>query len=72
MKKVSARDAKELKEGESEKKWEKPPGGVLFTNADRRYAGRLYDKQGGDNMVTMDRVKEVIAFNVKLENESTQ
>ena len=47
-----------LKEGESEKKWEKPPGGVLFTKADSRYVGRLNDKQGGDIIVPIERVKE--------------
>ena len=60
-----------MKEGESKKEWEKPLCGVLFTNSDPRYAGRLDDKQGGDIIVTMNRVKEVFAFNAKLENEST-
>jgi hypothetical protein len=31
---------------------------VIFTNADPRYAGSLYDKQGGDTIVTMERVRE--------------
>ena len=35
-----------LKEGKSGKKWGKPLDGVLFTNADPKYAGRLDDKQG--------------------------
>ena len=38
-----------------------------------RYAGRLDDKQGGDTIVTMERVREAIAFkfNVELADEST-
>jgi len=36
---------------------------MIFTNADPRYAGRLDDKQGGDTIVTMERVREAIAFN---------
>jgi len=36
--------------------------GMIFTNADPRYAGRLNDKQGGDTILTMERVKEAIAF----------
>jgi len=44
---------------------------MIFTNADPRYAGRLDDKQGGDTIVTMERVREAIAFNVELTDEST-
>jgi len=44
---------------------------MIFTNADARYAGRFDDKQGGDTIVTMARVREVIAFNAELANEST-
>ena len=36
-----------------------------------RYAGRSDDKQGGDTIVTMERVIEAIAFNVELVDEST-
>ena len=43
---------------------------MIFTNADPRYAGRLDDKQGGDTVVTMERVREVIPFNVELADES--
>jgi len=43
------------KEGESGKKWEEPLGGILFTNADPRYAGRLNNKRGSDIIVTMDK-----------------
>jgi len=38
---------------------------MIFTNADPKYAGRLDDKQGGDIIVTMERVREAIAFNVE-------
>jgi hypothetical protein len=38
---------------------------MLFTNSDPRYAGTLDDKQGGDTIVTMERVKEAIAFNAE-------
>jgi len=44
---------------------------MIFTNADLRYAGRLDDKQGGDTIVTMERVGEAIAFNAELADEST-
>jgi len=45
--------------------------GMIFTNADPRYAGRLDDKQGGDTIETMERVREAIAFNAELADEST-
>ena len=44
--------------------------GMIFTNADPRYAGRLEDKQGGDTIVTMERFREAIAFNAELADES--
>jgi len=44
---------------------------MIFTDADPRYAGRLDDKQGGDTIVTMERVREANALNVKLADEST-
>jgi len=50
---------------------QQPLNGMIFTNADPRYAGRLDDKQGGDTIVIMERVGEAIAFNVKLADEST-
>jgi len=52
-------------------KTQQPLIGMMFTNVDLRYAGRLDDKQGGDTTVTMDRVSEAIAFNVELADEST-
>jgi len=44
---------------------------MIFTNADPRYAGRLDDKQGGDTIVTMERVREAIAFNAEFADESS-
>ena len=41
--------------------------GMIFTHADPRYADRLDDKQGGD----MERVREAIALNAELADEST-
>jgi len=37
--------------------------GMIFTNPDLRYAGRLDDKQGGNTIATMERVRQAIAFN---------
>jgi len=45
--------------------------GMIFTNADPKYACRLDNKQGGDTIVTMERVREAIAFNAELADEST-
>jgi len=50
---------------------QQPLIGMIFTNADLRYAGRLDDRQGGDTIVTMERVREAIAFNAELADEST-
>jgi len=44
---------------------------MIFTNADPRYVGRLDDKQGGDTIVTMERVREAITFNAELVDKST-
>ena len=44
---------------------------MIFTNADPRYVGKLDDKQGGDTVLTMERVREAIAFNAELADEST-
>ena len=49
---------------------QQPLIGMIFTNADPRYAGRLDDRQGGDTIVTMERVREAIAFNAELEDKS--
>jgi len=50
---------------------QQPLIGMIFTNADPKYAGRLDDKQGGDTIVPMERVREAIAFNPELADEST-
>jgi len=50
---------------------QQPLLGMVFTNADPRYAGRLDDKQGSDTIVTMERVREAIAFHSELADEST-
>jgi len=50
---------------------QRPLIGMIFTNADPRYAGRFDDKRGGDTIVTMMRVREVTAFNAELADEST-
>jgi len=44
---------------------------MIFTNADPRYAGRFDDRQGGDTIVTMERIGEAIAFKSELADEST-
>jgi len=48
---------------------QQPLIGMIFTNADPRYAGRLDDKQSGDD-VMMESVRKAIAFNAKLADES--
>jgi len=50
---------------------QQPLIGMIFTNADPRYAGRLYHKQGGDTIVTMERSREAITFNAEFADEST-
>jgi len=50
---------------------QQPLIGMIFTNADPRYAGRLDNKQGSDTIVTMNRVREAIAFNAELADESS-
>ena len=50
---------------------QQPLIGMIFTNADPRYAVKLDDKQCGDTIVTMERVREAIAFNAELADEST-
>jgi len=39
---------------------------MIFTNAVPRYAGRFDDKQDGDTIVKMERVREAFAFNAEL------
>jgi len=50
---------------------QQPLIGMIFTNADPRYADGLDDKQGGDTIVAMERVREAIVFNAELADEST-
>ena len=45
----------------------KRPEGVVFTNADPRYAGKLDDPQG----MLMQQVKEVMTVNQEMTDEST-
>ena len=44
--------------------------GIVFTNADPRYAGKLDDPQGGDTTMRMQQVREVMTVNQELEDES--
>jgi len=37
--------------------------GIVFTNADPRYAGKLDDPQGGDATMLMQQVREVMTVN---------
>jgi len=52
-------------------KLQQPLISMISTNAEPRYAGRLDDTQGGDTIVTMERVRETIVFNAELADEST-
>jgi len=45
---------------------QQPLIGMIFTNAVPRYAGRFDDKQDGDTIVKMERVREAFAFNAEL------
>jgi len=38
----------------------KKPEGIVFTNADPRYTGKLDDLQGGDTTMLMQQVREVM------------
>ena len=48
----------------------KRPEGIVFTNADPRYAGKLDDPQGGDATMLMQQVREVMTVNQEMTNES--
>jgi len=50
---------------------QQPLTGIIFTNADPRYAGRLDDKQVDDTIVTIKRVREATAFKTRLADDST-
>ena len=46
------------------------PEGIVFTNADPRYAGKLDDPQGGDATMLMQQVREVMTVNQEMTDES--
>ena len=45
--------------------------GKVFTNADPRYAGKLDDLQGGDTIMLMQQVREVITVNQEMKDKSS-
>jgi len=45
--------------------------GIVFTNADPRYAGKLHDQQGGDATMLMQQVREVMTVNQEMADESS-
>ena len=45
--------------------------GIVFTNADPRYAGKLDDPQEGDTTILMQQVREVMTVNQEIKNESS-
>jgi len=49
----------------------KRPDGIVFTNADPRYSGKLDDLQGGDTTMLMQQVREVTTFNQEMIDESS-
>ena len=49
----------------------KRPEGILFTNADPRYAGKLDDPQAGDATMLMQQVREVMTVNQEMTDESS-
>jgi len=49
----------------------KRPEGIVFTNADPRYAGKLDDPQGGDMTMLMQQVREVKTVNHEMTDESS-
>jgi len=62
---------RDLNDDSTNLKPQQPMIGMIFTNADLRYAGRLDNKQDSNTIVTMERVREAIAFNAELADEST-
>ena len=62
---------RKAEEGKSAKKWQELLDEIHFTNTDSRYAGRLDDNRGGNIIVTIGKVREIINFNAKLKNKST-
>jgi len=45
--------------------------GIVFTNAYLRYAGKIDDPQGGDTIMLMQQVREVMTVNQEFEDESS-
>ena len=45
--------------------------GIVFTNADPQYAGKIDDPQGGDTTMLMQQVREVMTVIQELENKSS-
>jgi len=44
--------------------------GIVLTNADPRYAGKLNDPQGGDTTMLMQQVREVMTVNQEMKDKS--
>jgi len=45
--------------------------GMVFTNANPRYTGKLDDPQGGDTTMLMQQVREVMTVNQEMTDESS-
>jgi len=39
---------------------------IVFTNADPQYAGKIDDPQGGDTIMLMQQVREVMTVNQEM------
>ena len=50
---------------------DKRPDGIVFTNADPRYARKRDDLQGGYTTVLMQQVREVMTVNQEMADESS-
>ena len=49
----------------------KRPEGIVFTNADPRYARKLDDPQGDETTMLMQHVREVMTVNQEMTDESS-
>jgi len=47
------------------------PEGIVFTDADPRYSGKIDDLQGVDTTMLMQQVREVMTVNQELADESS-
>jgi len=45
--------------------------GIVFINADPRYAGKLDDPHEGDTTMLMQQIREVMTVNQEMEDESS-